>query len=267
MLRCEDGIESRASQDAADNASLAIHRDPTRFSDLERGRALAGITKLALSTYEEGIALENSCRVSGLSHTVGAVVYALSATHGPADNLYLVTDGLFKIDRQLTAFVLGEIVRHDPSQEVREIALQWLAYSLPSETATLVEELSRHGAFTPEMEERYQRAVASNPVETAGERSTLSADDQQTVMRILPAIQQVISGANPVYRIRAVEILAEEQPLYAIPMLTLAAQVAEPQVREAALATLERIDPETANIVRETLPSFVSRVGVDSSLS
>ncbi len=267
MLRCEDGIESSASQDAADNASLAIHKEPLRYSDIERGRALAGITKLALGTYEEALALENTARVSGLSHTLGAVVYALSATHGPADNLYLVTEGLFKLDRQLTASVLGEITRHDPSQHVQELALQWLAYSLPSDAANLVEELSRDGAFTSEMQERYQRAVASKATEAPGERSILSTDEQQTVMRILPAIQQVTSGTNSAYRVSAVEVLAEEQPLYAIPMLTLAAQVPEPQVRNAALTALERLDPETANIVRDTRPSFVSRLDVDSSLS
>jgi len=265
MLRCEDGIESRATQDAADNAALAIHKDPKRYSDIEKGRALAGITKLTLSTYEEAIALDNSLRVSGLSHTLGAVVHALSATHGPADNLYLLTEGLFKIDRQLTASVLAEIARHDPSQHVQELALQWLAYSLPSDAAKLVEDLSRDGAFTPEMEQRYQRAVTSNATEAPGERSILSANEQQTVMRILPAIQQITSGTNSSYRVRAVDVLAEEQPLYAIPMLTLAAQVSEPQVRDAAITALARLDPETAHIVSDTRPSFVSRLDVKSS--
>jgi hypothetical protein len=267
MLRCEDGIEGRIAQDAADSASLAIHKDPTRFSDIERGRAIAGITKLALGTYEEAIALENTARVSGLSHSLGAVVYALSATHGPADNLYLLSEGLYKIDRELAASVLGEIVRHDPSQHVRELALQWLAYSLPSDAAKLVGELSRDGAFTPEMEERYQRAVASQATEAPGERTILSTDEQQTVMRIFPAIQHITTGTTSAYRVSAVEVLAEEHPLYAIPMLTLAAQVSEPQVRDAALTALARIDPETASIVRDTTPSFVSRLDTTSHLS
>jgi len=84
-------------------------------------------------------------------------------------------------------------------------------------------------------------------------------------MRILPAIQQITSGTNSSYRVRAVDVVAEEQPLYAIPMLTLAAQVSEPQVRDAAITALARLDPETAHIVSETRPSFVSRLDVDSS--
>jgi len=267
MLRCEDGIESRAAQDAADNASCAIHREPTRFSEIERGRALAGMTKLALSTHEESPALDNTVRVSGLSPTLGAVVYTLNVVHGPADNLYLLSDGLYKIDRQLTASVLAEIVRHDPSEQLRETALQWLAHSLPSEAAKLVEALSRDGAFTPEMEARYQRALERRVTEAAGARSILSLDDRQTVMRILPAIQQITSGTNSVYRVNAVTGLAVERPLYAIPMLTLAAQVSEQQVRDAALTALTGIDREIANVIRETSPSFVSRLNGTSSHS
>lgn len=267
MLRCEDGIESGAAQDAADSASCAIHREATLYSEVERGRALAGITKLALSTHEESPALYNTIRVSGLSPTLGAVVYALSLVHGPADNLFLLSDGLYKIDRVLTASVLAEIVRHDPSEHLRELALQWLAHSLPSEAAKLVEELSREGALTPELEARYQRAVDMRATEAPGVRSILSLDDQQTVMRVLPAIQQITSGTNSVYRVKAVTVLAAERPLYAIPMLTLAAQVAEQQVRDAALTALADIDREIANVIRETSPSFVSRLDGTSSCS
>jgi len=267
MLRCEGGIESRAAQDAADSASCAIHREPTLYSEIERGRALAGFTKLALSTYEESPALDNTIRVSGLSPTLGAVVYTLSVVHGPADNLYLLSEGLYKIDRELTASVLAEIVRHDPSEHLRELALQWLAHSLPSAAAKLVEELSRDGAFTPEMKARYQRALDEGATEAPGARSILSLDDQQTVIRVLPAIQQITSGTNSVYRVNAVTVLAAERPLYAIPMLTLAAQVSEQQVRDAALTALAGIDREIAHVIRETSPSFVSRLNGTSSSS
>jgi hypothetical protein len=43
-------------------------------------------------------------------------------------------------------------------------------------------------------------------------------------------------------------------------MLTLAAQVPEPEVRRSALVALARLDPETATIVRDTAPSFLSRL-------
>lgn len=106
MLRCEDGIDNAIVQDAAETAWLAIREDPTRFSDIERGRAIAGITKLALGTWEEATAFENAWRVSGLSDTLGAVVYALIATHGSEGNIFLVSEGLYRIDRDLTEVVL-----------------------------------------------------------------------------------------------------------------------------------------------------------------
>ena len=260
MLKFENCLKIGAAENAADQASIAIHKAPLCYSDIQRGRVLAGITKLAFGTYEEAIALDNACRVSGLSRTLGAVVYALSAIHGPQDNLFFVYDGLFKIDRQIAAAVLGRIARLDPSDYVRELALQWIAYTLPSEAAKLVDELIRCGAYTGEMAVRYCRALLSNPVEPPDARSILAADEVRTALRILAAIEQITIDPNLEYRVSAVGILSKEPPLYAIPMLTLAAQVPEPEVRRSALVALARLDPETATIVRDTAPSFLSRL-------
>lgn len=222
MLKCETGSESRSVQDAAEQAALAIHKEPLSYSDIERGRVLAGITKLAFSTYEEAIALDNACRVSGLSRTLGAVIYSLSALYGPEDNLYLIYEALFRIDREIAAIVIGKIAGQDPSEHVRLLALQWLAYGLPSQAARLVEELIRVGAYTAAMEERYRRSVVQGPVEASGPRSVLTPAAVRTAMRILACFEQIISDPSPESRVSAVHLLADEQPVYAIPMLTLA---------------------------------------------
>ena len=260
MLKFENCLKIGAAENAADQASIAIHKAPFCYSDIQRGRVLAGITKLAFGTYEETIALYNAHRVSSLSHALGAVVYSLSAMHGPQDNLFLVYASLFETDRQITAAVIGRIAKRDPSDYVRELALQWIAHSLPSEAAKLVDELIRCGTYTGKMTVRYCRALLSNPVEPPGARSVLSADEVRTALRILSAIEQITLDPNLEYRVSAVGILSKERPLYAIPMLTLAAQVSEPQVRNSALVALARLDPETASIVRDTAPSFLSRL-------
>jgi hypothetical protein len=99
MLNFENCLKIGAAENAADKASIAIYKAPFCYGDIQRGRVLAGITKLAFGTYEEAIALDNACRVSGLSRTLEAVVCSLSAMYGPQDNLFFVYDN-FGIPRR-----------------------------------------------------------------------------------------------------------------------------------------------------------------------
>ena len=265
VLSYKDRGDHSTVQEAAERVSQAIHADPNLYTDIQKGKALAGIARLALGTYEEGPALENAGRVSGLSRGLGAVVYSLSALYGPADNLYLISEGLHKIDRNLTASVLAEVALGDPSEDVRTHALQWLAHTSLSEAASLAHELSEVGALTPDMMQRLRGASATELIKDLNPVSILSLDDQQAVARILPAIQQILCGTDSVYRVNAVGLLAQERSLYAIPMLTLGAQVSDAVVREAALTALGAIDSETANSVREAQPSLVNRCVVDQA--
>jgi hypothetical protein len=259
MLRYPGGATVSHADEAADKISRALHTSPLLFNDIQRGKALAGLSKLAMGTYEEQVALENAGRVSGLNRPLGAVVYSLSALYGPSDNLFLVTEGLNKIDRVLTASVLAEITRQDPSEHLRSLALQWLACSQPSEAANLVQELAKNGSLTSDMTERYERATTSEATDGPLSVSILEPEGQQTVARILPAMQVILSGANAAYGVKAVNVLAQESPLYAIPTLTLAAQVSDTAVRDTAVRALATIDPETANVVRETSPTLCRR--------
>jgi hypothetical protein len=113
------------------------------------------------------------------------------------------------------------------------------------------------------MLERCKRAAATKLANDSSPVSILSPEEQQAVTRILPAIQQIASGKISLYRIKAIDVLAQERPLYAIPMLTIAAQVSTTEVREVAITALSVLDPETANILRETSPSLVNRCVVD----
>jgi len=260
LLRYSEIISNASVERAADALSDEIHTHHDRYSEEQRARAIAGMMKLALSTYEESTALDHAFKVSGLDPVLGALIYSLSAIHGPEQNLYLVSEGLLNIDAKLTASVLIEVAQHDPSERERKLALEWLIHRLPMEAENIAKRLPEGDTLAMQIQEQLSRA---EPITQPSQQSTLSASERETIERILPAIQVVLSGTDPSYRLKAVEVLAQEKPCYAIPLLTVATQVRDGEVREAGLQALNRVDPVATESLRQGASTFLSRV-VDS---
>ena len=195
------------------------------IDEIDLGRVLGAIAKLALGTYEEGLALTHAGLVSGLDRVFGAVVYALGMRFGSADNLILFHDGLRRIHRPLGRLVLDEVVGDDP------------------------------GEYAP----RWARGlVEAEGSEGAGDESSLRVEEQGMLSRIWPAIRSAL-GPGKGDR-EAVGELAKERPKYAVATLVLAAQSHDPDVRAAALRALGMIDPDSARVLAPVAPTFASRL-------
>lgn len=262
LLSAEKLTQDAHIEAIAEGLSRDLHTAST-YSVLQKGRALGAFAKGALGTYEDGTALEHACRVSGLDATVGAIVYALCASHGPTGNLLTVGSGLYNIDRQFAASVFVDICLYDPHEHDRARALDLLAARLSEEAITVAQATPRGEEIAAAIRARHREWAEEgdyNPSHHGQPATILTCTERQVLARIVPAMQQVLSGNELAYRRTAIELVEQEDTRYALPMLILATQVFNHEVRSEALRALERIDRETANILKDVAPTFISRI-------
>jgi hypothetical protein len=259
ILRYGDTISNEPVIQAATALENELVNNPELYHEQARAQVVAGLMKLAFGTHEESAALSHARSVSGLDPVMGAVTYAFSAIHGPKENLFLVKEGLKLIDPKLAAWVLEELVGTDASWRIVMQSLDYLAADAPSKAVVLANAVLLRPEL-PDVLDTLCKDISqlSDPKDPAL-TSALSEEERGTVLRIIPAIQQLISGSKTELRQKAVELLADEPLKYALPTLALAAQMHDDQVRALALLKIATLDSEVAEHLARTSPTFCSR--------
>lgn len=260
LLRYDGKTYDAAVVEAAERLSSYILTDGEACPEIEKAKVFAGIAKLALGAREEDAAFEYAGQLVGGDRVLGAVVLSLSAMHGPKRNLFSVAGALINLDCQLAASVLVEVAQHDPEDHERTRALRCLVARLPDQVDKIIQGLTEQDPLVRAIQEQRRRLDDPIAEEREPKPSRLTEQERAAVMRIFPAIQQTLSSGEISHRRAAVAALAREDVGYAIPLLTIAAQVHQQEVRCEALKALGSFDVEMSKLLESSIPTLVSRI-------